>query len=166
VRGEIHPPSPPFFSASFGPIFNYVNCMTNLGTLYAGPTSDSDWKAGISTEVRQSRPDACANFERTKVDCPRAMEQGGMCPLSNEVAHGGVGPILVSSLNLVVQLQWPFPSRRKIVLFFQVVCCLSQGPIKSRESNLRYDSVTSINNFDQYFHFCCHVASKDSAKSS
>jgi hypothetical protein len=28
-----------------------------LGTLYAGPTRDSDWKPGISMKVRHSRPD-------------------------------------------------------------------------------------------------------------
>jgi hypothetical protein len=31
--------------------------MTYLGILYAGPTRESDWKAGISTEVRHSRPE-------------------------------------------------------------------------------------------------------------
>jgi hypothetical protein len=51
------PPPPPFFSGPFGPIFNYVNCMTYLGILYAGPTRASDWKAGISRRLRHSRPD-------------------------------------------------------------------------------------------------------------
>jgi hypothetical protein len=46
-----------FFSASFGPSFNYVNCMTYLGILYTGQTRESDWKPPNSMKVRHSRPD-------------------------------------------------------------------------------------------------------------
>jgi hypothetical protein len=38
--------------------------MSYLGTLYAGQTRESDWKAGISMEVRHSRPDARPRDDR------------------------------------------------------------------------------------------------------